>query len=327
MDPEFIGSEIDCRAILCVVEADVRAFLVKDMDGLAANYIHEDRLVSLMQIAGTGLIRCWGWEEFAALMTRGWDVDDTPSVSDIKRDRVRIKVDGDMGWASFDQYVLGAPDATDPPTFTHNLRVFERHGDRWLIAFHGVFEPSSAARTGPAVEVDGAGNVVSMNQFAKDGLGTFAGLTISAGRLRATRPKWDKSLREAIRRAASLSVYSRIHTEFGRGQHVSFPVILGDDDEGETLICRVEVHDYSVWVSFDDAEDLDRRLSVAKVVYGLSEGQARLAREIANGADLAQAAAAMGVTANTARTHLRRMFDKTGVRSQPALLRVILSLG
>ncbi len=30
---------------------------------------------------------------------------------------------------------------------------------------------------------------------------------------------------------------------------------------------------------------------------------------------------------NAARTHLRRMFDKTGVRSQPALLRVVLSLG
>ena len=48
MEPEFIGLEDDCHAILDVVERDVRAFLAKDLEGLAANYIHENRLVSLM---------------------------------------------------------------------------------------------------------------------------------------------------------------------------------------------------------------------------------------------------------------------------------------
>ena len=33
----------------------------------------------------------------------------------------------------------------------------------------------------------------------------------------------------------------------------------------------------------------------------------------------------MGTTESTARTHLNRVFDKTGVRTQPALVRVLLS--
>ena len=327
MEPEFIGPKEECRAILEVIEADVRAFLAKDIEALAACYIHEDRLVSLMQIAGTGLIRSWGWDEFKALMIHSWDVNDTPSVSDIRRERVRIKVEGEMAWASFDQYVVGEEDASDPPDFTYNIRVFERHEGRWLIAFHGVFEPSSAARNAPAIEVDEAARVISMNAAAAERLPRFQALTVSHGQLRAMRPLWDKALREAISRAASLCNYAEIHTTFGRGQHVSFPVVLGETDEGSTLVCRVEVNDFTVWVLFSDDEDLDRRLAVARAVYGLSEAQTRLAREIANGAELAEAAGEMGITLNTARTHLRRMFDKTGVRSQPALLRMILSLG
>ena len=33
----------------------------------------------------------------------------------------------------------------------------------------------------------------------------------------------------------------------------------------------------------------------------------------------------MGITSNTARTHLQRIFDKTGVHNQSALVRVLLS--
>ena len=34
----------------------------------------------------------------------------------------------------------------------------------------------------------------------------------------------------------------------------------------------------------------------------------------------------MGITVNTARAYLKRIYDKTGVRRQPELVRVLLSL-
>jgi DNA-binding CsgD family transcriptional regulator len=46
---------------------------------------------------------------------------------------------------------------------------------------------------------------------------------------------------------------------------------------------------------------------------------------VAEGLSLVDISARMGITANTARTHLNRIFDKTGVRTQPALVRVLLT--
>jgi DNA-binding CsgD family transcriptional regulator len=52
----------------------------------------------------------------------------------------------------------------------------------------------------------------------------------------------------------------------------------------------------------------------------------RLAERIVAGEELPAAARTLGVSVNTVRTQLQRIFDKIGVRSQPALVRVLLSI-
>ncbi len=316
----------DQAAVLDVIERDLDAYLSKDAETLRTLYIQEDRLVSIMQIASAGLIRCWGFEAFMDLMERAWTADETPSRSGISRSDVSITVKGDMAWAFFNQNILNSEDPTDPPAFSHNVRVFERTEGQWRIAFHGVFEPSIAAITAPRIDVDRNASVLGMNASAKERIKDFPGLTVSQNVLRAVKPSWDKTLRSAIERAGELSTYSVLHKELGRNAAPEFPVVLGEDDEGALLVCLVRVTDFSVSVTFDDTEAVARRLRMAKVVYGLSDAQATLAAEIADGHDLAEAAVRMGITINTARTHLRRMFDKTGTRSQTGLLRMILSL-
>jgi DNA-binding CsgD family transcriptional regulator/PAS domain-containing protein len=59
-------------------------------------------------------------------------------------------------------------------------------------------------------------------------------------------------------------------------------------------------------------------------LYGLTAVEARLATWLLRGKSVDEAAAAMGVTVNTARTYLKRIFNKTGVRRQPALMRLLL---
>ncbi|MBL8297782.1 MAG: hypothetical protein JNN30_05470 [Rhodanobacteraceae bacterium] len=61
-------------------------------------------------------------------------------------------------------------------------------------------------------------------------------------------------------------------------------------------------------------------------VYGLTPREAELAARLADGADLAEAAAAMGVTAGAARTRLKSVFGKTGVRHQGALVSTVRAL-
>lgn len=59
---------------------------------------------------------------------------------------------------------------------------------------------------------------------------------------------------------------------------------------------------------------------VLRSVFGLTPSEARVARALAGGAALADAAAAHGIAKETARTHLKRIFAKMDVRRQSELV-------
>lgn len=63
-----------------------------------------------------------------------------------------------------------------------------------------------------------------------------------------------------------------------------------------------------------------------RATYDLTRAEVRLCEALLASQSLAEAANALRVSRNTAKTHLARVFDKTGVRSQMALLR-LLTLG
>lgn len=57
--------------------------------------------------------------------------------------------------------------------------------------------------------------------------------------------------------------------------------------------------------------------------YGLTPTEAKLALLVADGSGLAAVAERMGIYLSTARTHLHRVFDKTGTRRQAQLTRLL----
>ena len=59
--------------------------------------------------------------------------------------------------------------------------------------------------------------------------------------------------------------------------------------------------------------------------HKLSPAEAGLAARLVGGMSLRQAAAALGISANTVRSHLKRVFVKTGVRRQAELVRRVLT--
>jgi DNA-binding CsgD family transcriptional regulator len=91
------------------------------------------------------------------------------------------------------------------------------------------------------------------------------------------------------------------------------------------LFCWVVVHDAKALVTFDNAEMVGRRIEAAEALFGLSPAQARLARLIVDGKDLTEASGIVGISVTTARTHLQRIFERTGVHNQTAVVRVLLS--
>jgi DNA-binding NarL/FixJ family response regulator len=62
-----------------------------------------------------------------------------------------------------------------------------------------------------------------------------------------------------------------------------------------------------------------------RALFNLNPSEARLAHALASGLDLKEAAEAQAVTLSTARTYLKRLFQKTGVNRQAELVRLLLN--
>lgn len=72
-------------------------------------------------------------------------------------------------------------------------------------------------------------------------------------------------------------------------------------------------------------EEQHRRISKAEYDFGLTPAETRLLEALFHGCSVPQAADRLGVAPSTARTHLQRVFDKTGVRRQGHLLQLVSS--
>lgn len=94
-------------------------------------------------------------------------------------------------------------------------------------------------------------------------------------------------------------------------QGVSVPFI----DASPSATALIVVH--------HDTQRSERRLAELIEQYGLTRAEARLALEISKGDGRAAAAARVGISVNTARTHLTNVFSKMGVHRQAELIRKI----
>jgi DNA-binding CsgD family transcriptional regulator len=284
---------------------------------------------------GTGLFARAGWAEIDAAL-RPY-VEATAACGSgflaFRHAGHRIKVIGDMACATFTEtnWHISDVDRKNPMDLLEH-RVLERHNGQWKIA-HLIFVPvRSVAHDRAHIRVDASGRVAHISPAMRAAL-AGSGLTISAGRLRADRPKWDRELQAAICRTHGLTGFGEMGAAFTEGEFLDrantreFPILLGEDDGGGQRYCIVMVQDGEVFVALDDPARIDRRLRLANVVYGLSAAQLRLAREIVGGLALPAAAEKLGISPNTARTHLNRIFEKTGVSNQAALVRCLLTVG
>lgn len=90
---------------------------------------------------------------------------------------------------------------------------------------------------------------------------------------------------------------------------VALPII----DGGPAATALIAVH--------HDVHRTERRIARLMETYRLTRAEARLAIEIAKGDGRAAAAARLGISVNTARTHLSSIFGKMGVHRQAELMR------
>ena len=317
------------RAVLKVIESETEAYFNKDYEAWARCWVHEPYTRRLAWYARIGGEIHQGWEMESALMRASMQAFPAPSraARDVRRENINIRVGKDMAWATFEQVAPVTGDAFDTPGRQHEGRVLEKHDRQWKIACCFVVGSMIEIVDSPLVQVDPSRRVLWMNAAAATALKAHRTLDVVGGRLTVVDRQGAQRLQASIAWAARLESYADFQNEPQmRTRRGTLPVFLGQSDAEVPEICWVVVDSGMILISFDDDRSVGKRLESAAIVYGITPAQLRLVGLIIVGHDLVDAARRLGVSANTARTQLQRMFDKTGVRTQPALVRALLSV-
>ena len=177
------------------------------------------------------------------------------------------------------------------------------------------------------VVLDGHGSVVSVNRTAQELAERSGALRIADGRITATRPEQAALLRELIDRALAPRRSARA------GAFVDALRIGPPGETGIGLLIRSAGSDDPYWSETTPAAIIYLRdptqlpfapeRFVAQL-FGLTPAEAALATLVANGTALGDAAERLGISEQTARSYMKRIFSKTGVGRQAELVLLIL---
>ena len=157
------------------------------------------------------------------------------------------------------------------------------------------------------------------------------GLLLRAGNLAAGSSRLSARLRSAIARVASLQAPARP----AAGEHFVVtrpsgrpPLLLSILPVQQSRLEGRRRRDSQVAILTKDPDGTQlESVETFAEAYNLTEAEARLIGLLAEGSGLFQAAETLGVTRNTARTHMRHIYAKVGAHRQADLIRLLAKLG
>lgn len=314
----------DRAAIIDVLHRTRIAVWTQDFEAYQSCFAHADYVTRWQASPSVGMFRREGWDDIAARVRKHFE-DQSFLIEryahETAIENLKLRIMGDMAWATFDQVYpsIGRDQLYYYGGVSHEARVLERHNGAWLTAFLGVMHGSIGKYDTPILHVTADGAVTWQNPAASAALNDDDDhLTVRNGRVRFRDTKTDKKLQASLRWAAARD--TRLLPQRG-----TLPIVI---EAGEGLPAKI------YWVFAEGGQIIlslhvpgidAHRLEVAAAVFGLSPAQKQIAGLVVEGVALPEIAERMAITSNTARTHLNRVFEKTGVHTQPALVRVLLS--
>lgn len=306
----------DEAAILALIERNRIAVWTGDFEAWESCFVHADYTTRWGWWQSGGIFVRRGWDELRARMRDSGPRPRPNYAYDTTVHNLSLRIGADMAWATFEQHYPGPEVAEGGTGLTREMRVFERHDGQWKIAFLGFL--AGAAGGLNIFHLDTDGRVRWASASARTALAADDNLVIRNGALRFRDRRLDRQLTEAIAWAAALD---RTYMS----THGALPILAEAGEGLATRIYWVIADAGLILFSLGEQRANEQRLDMAARIYGLSPAQRTLAGLVSEGLSLGEIAARMGISANTARTHLNRVFDKTGVRTQPALVRVLLT--
>lgn len=173
------------------------------------------------------------------------------------------------------------------------------------------------------VACDGECHVLGANQIAVS-IFEGRGLRISAGGVLCGTEEsgtgTDCSLRKAVRRTLS-SRNGEALLVHRSSRHPGFTVLVRAAGANGKAPADVSI---ALLLILDPSLRLEARSADLQQLYGLAPSEARLANLLMQGMSLEDCCDALGIRCSTGRTHLRRLFKKTGVRRQSQLVALLL---
>lgn len=179
------------------------------------------------------------------------------------------------------------------------------------------------------ISYDEHGNILETNEEARRILAEKDGIWAAQNVLRLERVKEERELHRMIRRVvggevdkdASMVEALAITRPSGRSSLGALvkAVPLNQWSEGANRPAAV------VYLRDPEAHAAQPSHELVRRLFGLTRMEATLALLLAEGLTLDEAAERMNVRRNTARTHLRSIFCKTGVTRQTMLVRLLLN--
>jgi DNA-binding CsgD family transcriptional regulator len=177
------------------------------------------------------------------------------------------------------------------------------------------------------VLVDEHGSRLAANRCAREILAACDGLTVHGNTLRAELPdesaRLDRLLKQSIRSNGDRNPLTdgAISITRSSGSHPLRVRVVPLHTKPDIFAERVPAA--AIYISDLDLQ-LDSNELLLRDLYALTPVEARLAACLSQAKSVEEAATAMGVTVNTARAYLKRIYNKTGVRRQTELVRLLL---
>jgi len=186
----------------------------------------------------------------------------------------------------------------------------------------GTVRALDALEVGIAL-TDRRGRVMFANRVAEKILRRGSGLTLIRDKLRAARPDDAQRLAALIEGAAGTS----LGIGDGPGGMLALPTATGRPLTVLVSPCpRLGLLEPAAIVFMSEppgSMHIEERHIVRQ--YGLTQAEARLLRALVEGQRLKDYADDAGITLNTAKTHLKQVFAKTGSKRQTDLVRMFVA--
>lgn len=202
----------------------------------------------------------------------------------------------------------------------------QRNAAQHLFVEQGTLEALHLLSVGVAM-VDARGKILVMNESAKLIVESNDGLYFSELGVIATHNSKNARLQEVISKCVSnkpdkeprgMSVLAIARPSGRRPYSVMICPFEGRRD-------LLDENNTAALMFIIDPEQAPHEISdqVLQKAYNLTPAEARVAAMVAQGQRLFEVAEGLEISVNTARTHLKRIFDKTGVERQAELVHLL----